>query len=75
MKPLDQMVLDKQNLWKIVIPPKRRTGIRWMLHCLGIGRDTLFPGLDSLGNQLEWKHRRVHQTEYLAGFDLVPPGE
>lgn len=72
---LDQMVPDKRNLWKIVIPPRRRSGIRWMLHCLGIGRDTLFPGLDGVGNQLEWKHRRVHQTEYLADFDLVPPGD
>lgn len=72
-RPLDQLVPDKRVLWKIVIPPSRRSGVRWILQCLGIGRDTLFPGLDGLGNQLEWKHRRVHQTDYLENFDLEPP--
>ncbi len=72
-KPLDEMVADKRSVWKITIPPDRRHGFRWILHCLGIGRDTLFPGMDGLGNQLKWKHGRVHESDYLASFDLRPP--
>ncbi len=72
-KPLDEIVPDKRSLWKITIPPDRRRGFRWILHCLGIGRDTLFPGMDGLGEQLKWKHGRAHEAEYLASFDLRPP--
>jgi hypothetical protein len=72
-KPLDEFVPDKQTLWKITIPPDRKRGCRWMLQCLGIGRDTLFPGMDGLADQLKWKHGRVHESEYLASFDLWPP--
>lgn len=73
-QPLDQIIPDKRILWKITIPPNRRPGFKWILHCLGIGRDTLFPGLDGLGTHLEWKHRRIHQNEYERDFELRPPG-
>jgi hypothetical protein len=72
-KPLDEIVPDKRSLWKIAIPPDRKRGFRWILHCLGIGRDTLFPGMDGLGDQMTWKHGRVHESEYVASFDLQPP--
>ena len=61
--PLDQ--LDYlENPWKIHIDRKNSRHLLWVLHCLGITRETLFPELDGLGAYLSWKHRRIHQKEY-----------
>lgn len=57
-------VADKRALWKFIIPHKERPGLKWMLYCLGISRETLFPDLDGLGSSLAWKHRKIHQDIY-----------
>ncbi len=63
-KPMLNVVTDKSAFWKIRIPRDRRAGIKWALFCLGISRDTLFPGLDGIGDYLRWKHNRIHQRVF-----------
>lgn len=50
--------------WKITIDRQRSAHLLWLLHCLGITRETLFPDPDGLGMYLSWKHRRIHETDY-----------
>src|SRR5205814_615829 len=57
-------VADKASLWKINIPADARTHIKWILFCLGVTQETLFPGLDGLGTYLAWKHGKPHEAEY-----------
>ncbi len=59
-------VVDKSVMWKFVIPHDMRTGLKWILYCLGISRETLFPDLDGLGTSLAWKHWKRHQRDYEA---------
>lgn len=63
-KAMLEVVSDRSALWKIVIPRERRAGIKWALYSLGISRDTLFPGLDGIGDYLRWKHGRIHQRAF-----------
>jgi hypothetical protein len=61
--PLDQLNY-LENPWKIHIDRNKSVHLLWVLQCLGITRETLFPDLDGLGTYLSWKHRRIHQKEY-----------
>lgn len=58
-------VANPEILWKIIVPHRIRAPIKWMLHCIGINRETLFPDLDGLGGYLAWKHRRIYQEDYI----------
>jgi hypothetical protein len=53
-----------EKIWKISILRDKSRHLLWVLHCLGITAETLFPDLDSLGRYLAWKHRRIHETDY-----------
>lgn len=44
-----ETVAPPETLWKITVPKGKRSTIKWMLHCVGINRETLFPDLDGLG--------------------------
>jgi len=50
--------------WKIRIHRDKSRHLLWILHCLGITAETLFPDLDGLGRYLTWKHRRIHEGDY-----------
>lgn len=63
-KPMLDVVTDKSAFWKIRVPCDQRAEIKWALFCLGISRDTLFPGLDGIGDYLRWKHNRIHQKDF-----------
>jgi hypothetical protein len=52
------------RLWKIKIARDKAPYLLWVLNCLGVTRETLFPDPDGLGKYLSWKHRRIHEEEY-----------
>ena len=65
-RPMLEAVADHSAVWRIRVPRDRRANIKWALYCLGISRDTLFPGLDGIGDYLRWKHSRIHQEVFNA---------
>jgi len=52
--------------WSIHIQRDKSRHLLWVLHCLGINRETLFPDPDGLGSYISWKHRRIHEEDYRA---------
>ncbi|MBI5373813.1 MAG: FRG domain-containing protein [Candidatus Schekmanbacteria bacterium] len=70
--PFNEVIEDKSALRKIIIPYKHREGMKWILYCLGINRETLFPGPDGLGRHLKWKHGKVHEDNYKNNSDSKP---
>lgn len=62
-KPFDQLP-GIGELWRIEIDRRKAPHILWVLHLLGINRETLFPDADGLGRYLSWKTRRIHQFKY-----------
>lgn len=64
-KPFDQHS-SLGDLWRLRVERRYAADLLWILNCLGINRETLFPDVDGLGRYLSWKHRRIHEREYRA---------
>jgi hypothetical protein len=61
------------SLWRIRLRDRESSRhVLWLLHCLGINRETLFPDLDGLGRYLSWKHRLVHEKDYRQSGRPLP---
>jgi hypothetical protein len=52
--PIEESLLDRQRLEKIVIPAEYREELVFELDHYGISRHTLFPDLDGLSQYMNW---------------------
>ncbi len=63
-----------EDPWRIRVERQASRHLLWVLHCVGITRETLFPDLDGLGRYLMWKHRHIHETDYREAGRPRPRG-